>query len=74
MKARNFCHRVVEVDPKVERFLVSLKIAPSSLVNCEQRSALVLRIVANNNTHEEGQADHATQEDINVNIDGVSWS
>lgn len=44
---------------------------PSPLVDSQQRSALVLRVVGDNHTHEQSQSDHAAQEYIHVDVDCV---
>lgn len=46
--------------------------SPSSLINCEQSSALVLRVICDHNAYEQRQADHTTQENINVYINRVN--
>lgn len=46
--------------------------SPSSLINREQSSALVLRVIRDNDAYEQGQADHTTQENINVYINRMN--
>ncbi len=48
-----------------------LQVAPTALVDGEQRRALVLAVVGNDDADEERQADHAAEEDEDVNVDGV---
>lgn len=46
--------------------------SPSSLIDREQSGAFVLGVIRDHDTHEQCQADHATEENINVYIDCVN--
>lgn len=48
-----------------------LQVAPTALVDGEQRRALVLAVVGDDDADEKRQADHAAEEDEDVNVDGV---
>lgn len=43
--------------------------SPSSLIDREQSGAFVFGVICDYDTHEQCQADHATEENINVYID-----
>lgn len=46
--------------------------SPSSLIDREQSGTLVFGIIRDHDAHEQGQADHTTQENVNVYVNRVN--
>lgn len=46
--------------------------SPSSLIDRKQGGALVLGVICNHDAHEQGQADHTTQENVNMYVNRVN--
>lgn len=44
--------------------------SPPALVHSEECCSLVLRVVGNDHAHKQCEANHAAQEDKDVNVDG----
>jgi len=60
------------IDPHCDIRQKSTRILPSPLIDCEQSGAFVLGIIRDYDTHKQRQADHATEENINVYVDCVN--
>jgi len=59
---------ILQVEPSG---FISLLHSPSALVHGQKGGAFVLRVVCNHHTHEKGQTNHATEENVNVDVDSV---
>lgn len=57
---------------RLSDFQSFLEIAPTSLINSQQSSSFVFRIIGNHYADEKGQSNHTSQENVDVNVNSVN--